>query len=59
MPQEILDAEIKTRLPQEHKNQLVRIAVARHLRVSDILREAVREKLASLPAVKPKRRQAA
>ena len=45
MRNEALDAELKTRVPRQHKKRLREIAAARHLKVSDILREAIREKL--------------
>lgn len=40
-----MDAELKTRVPKQHKKRLREIAVSRHLKVSDILREAIREKI--------------
>jgi hypothetical protein len=46
MRNEALDAELKTRVPKQHKRKLREIAVSRHLKVSDILREAIREKIA-------------
>ena len=58
MPQEPLDAEIKTRVPKQHKLQLEKIATARHLKLSDILREAVREKLALKRSTSPAQRAA-
>jgi predicted transcriptional regulator len=45
MRDEALDAELKTRVPKQHKKKLREIAVSRHLKVSDILREAIREKI--------------
>jgi predicted transcriptional regulator len=45
MRDEALDAELKTRVPKQHKKRLREIAVSRHLKVSDILREAIREKI--------------
>jgi hypothetical protein len=45
MRDETLDAELKTRVPKQHKKRLREIAVSRHLKVSDILREAIREKI--------------
>jgi len=45
MDVEALDAEIKTLLPKEHKDRLQVIARRRHLKLSDILREAIRDKL--------------
>jgi hypothetical protein len=45
MRNETLDTELKTRVPKEYKKRLREIAVSRHLKVSDILREAIREKI--------------
>jgi hypothetical protein len=45
MRNEALDAELKTRVTKQHKKRLREIAVSRHLKVSDILREAIREKI--------------
>ncbi len=45
MKNEVLDAELKTRVPKQHKKKLNEIAISRHLKVSDILREAIREKI--------------
>lgn len=45
MRNETLDAELKTRVPKQDKKRLHEMAAARHLKVSDILREAIREKL--------------
>jgi hypothetical protein len=42
---EALDAELKTRVPKEHKKKVREMATSRHLKVSDILREAIREKI--------------
>jgi hypothetical protein len=47
MDRDILDAEVKTRIPKAHKKRLQAIAIARHLKLADILREAIREKLSS------------
>lgn len=46
-----LTEEAKTRVPSEHKEALAAIAETRHLDLSDILREAIREYLES-PAQK-------
>lgn len=40
-----LDEEVKARIPQGDKDKLQRMADFRHLKISDILREAIREKL--------------
>jgi predicted transcriptional regulator len=40
-----LDAELKTRVLKQHKRKLQEIAISRHLKVSDIMREAIREKI--------------
>jgi uncharacterized UPF0146 family protein len=45
MKNETLDSELKARVPRQHKKKLHEIAISRHLKVSDILREAIREKL--------------
>ncbi len=45
MRNETLDAELKTRVPKEDKKKFRKIATSRHLKVSDILREAIREKI--------------
>jgi hypothetical protein len=45
MRDQALDAELKTRVPKQHKRKLRAIALSRHLKVSDILREAIREKI--------------
>jgi predicted transcriptional regulator len=45
MRNETLDAEIKTRIPKGQKRRLRELAVSRHLKTSDILREAIREKI--------------
>jgi hypothetical protein len=45
MRDDALDAELKTRVPKQHKKKLREIAVSRHLKVSDVLREAIREKI--------------
>jgi hypothetical protein len=42
-----LTAEIKARVPFEQKEAFERIAIARHLKVSDIAREAFREFIAA------------
>jgi Arc/MetJ-type ribon-helix-helix transcriptional regulator len=42
----LLTAEIKTRISPQQKEALEAIARGRHLKVSDIIREAIREKLA-------------
>jgi len=47
MDGDILDAEVKTRIPKADKKRLQAIADARHLKLADILREAIREKLSS------------
>lgn len=47
MPQmrakEVLDAELKTRVPKALRVAFERIAESRHLKVADVLREACRE----------------
>ena len=48
-----LSAEIKGRVPAKMHEEFSEMAAARFMRVSDLLREAVREKL----AVKPKRKR--
>ena len=40
-----LNAEVKTRVPRRYKIRIEAIATLRYLTVSDILREAIREKL--------------
>jgi predicted transcriptional regulator len=45
MRNEVLDNELKTRVPKQVKTKLREIAVSRHLKLSDILREAFREKI--------------
>ena len=45
MKNDQLDAEIKTRVPRDQKEQLQRHAQAEHLKPSDIFRKAVREYL--------------
>jgi predicted transcriptional regulator len=45
MRNDALDAELKTRVAKQDKKKLRQIADSRHLKVSDILREAIREKL--------------
>jgi predicted transcriptional regulator len=45
MRNDVLDTELKTRVPKQVKKKLREIAVSRHLKVSDILREAFREKI--------------
>lgn len=54
-----LDDEIKTRVPSSVKRELERIAAARELTVSDILREAARLYLARhrLPSPNGKKAQ--
>ena len=49
MGTEIYDAEIKTRVTARQKNQFQRLANDRHLDVSDIVREALRNYLATNP----------
>ena len=49
MGTEIYNAEIKTRVTARQKNQFVRLANDRHLDVSDIVREALREYIAKQP----------
>jgi predicted transcriptional regulator len=44
-PSDPFDAEIKARVDEKQKRALKRLAKARQLRSSDILREAVREYL--------------
>jgi Ribbon-helix-helix protein, copG family len=48
-----LDAEIKTRLPNRTKETLQQIAEDRHLELSDIVREALREYVAKRAIEKP------
>jgi hypothetical protein len=45
MDKEVMDSEIKTRIPIAYKKALAAIAAARHLKLADILREAIREKI--------------
>lgn len=45
MKSEVLDAEVKTRIPKAHKHRLKAMAISRHLKLADILREAIREKI--------------
>jgi hypothetical protein len=45
MKNEVLDAEVRARVPKQYKKKFREIAISRHLKVSDILREAIREKL--------------
>jgi hypothetical protein len=45
MDKEIMDSEVKTRIPIAYKKALITIAAARHLKLADILREAIREKI--------------
>lgn len=40
-----LDAEVKARIPEAQKNKLQEIARDRHLKMADIIREAIREKI--------------
>lgn len=47
MDAETLDAEVKARIPEGQKARLKEIAIARHLKVADIIREAVREKISA------------
>lgn len=42
---ELLDAEVKARVPEAQKERLQAIARSRHLKVADIVREAIREKI--------------
>lgn len=46
MREELLDETVKTRLPKAHKKSLRAIAISRHLKVADVIREAIREKIA-------------
>lgn len=50
-----LPAELKARIPEEMRAELERIAAARFLKVSDIVREAVRYYLARRPVPPHKR----
>jgi Arc/MetJ-type ribon-helix-helix transcriptional regulator len=45
MDSELLEAEVKTRIPLAHKKELQALARGRYLKLSDIVREAIREKL--------------
>lgn len=45
MRDEVLDADVKARVPKTHKRRLRELAQSRHLKTSDILREAIREKI--------------
>lgn len=45
MDTETLDAEIKARIPEQQKRALQALARERHLKVADIIREAIREKV--------------
>lgn len=45
MEQETLDSEIKARIPEAQKLKLQDLARDRHLKVADIIREAIREKI--------------
>ncbi len=45
MDTQALDSEVKARIPEEQKRALRLIARERHLKVSDIVREAIREKI--------------
>lgn len=45
MDQPALDAEVKTRIGSKQKKQLETIARRRHLKVADVMREALREKI--------------
>lgn len=49
MDTETLDAEVKARIPEGEKKHLQRIAIERHLKLADIIREALREKIAATP----------
>jgi hypothetical protein len=42
MDADVLDSEIKTRIPRSQKKELEAIARGRQLKVSDIVREALR-----------------
>jgi hypothetical protein len=46
MKEQSLDAEVNTRISRQHKKQLKDLALSRCLKVADIVREAIREKLA-------------
>jgi predicted transcriptional regulator len=50
MDAETLDAEVKARIPEDQKKRLREIARERHLKLADIVREALREKIAASPA---------
>jgi predicted transcriptional regulator len=45
MRNEALSDELKTRVPKQDKKRFREIAESRHLKVSDIMREAIREKI--------------
>lgn len=47
MEQEVLDSEVKARVSEAQKHRLQELANERHLKVSDIIREAIREKIAT------------
>lgn len=46
MDAELLDAEVKARIPKDQKKKLEGMARERHLKTADIVREALREKIA-------------
>ncbi len=46
MDTDTLNAEVKARIQKDQKQKLIEIARARHLKVADIVREALREKIA-------------
>jgi hypothetical protein len=49
MDAETLDAEVKARIPKGQKKHLQQIATERHLKLADIIREALREKIDATP----------
>jgi predicted transcriptional regulator len=42
---ELLNSEIKTRIPMRDKRKLQQLAKIRHLKTSDLIREAIRDYL--------------
>ena len=57
MGTECYDAEIKTRVTARQKKQFERLAAERHLDVSDIVREAMREYLGKVPVDSKNRKE--
>ena len=46
MEHDTLTSEVKTRISPDQRAALTKLAAHRHLKLSDILREAIRERLA-------------